>query len=86
MEVGQLGWQSKVRVKGIRSDPSLPQKTMKMPHQYHEYTKLPKGWVMARRKDDEEVQEVWDKQRQALSNCTMLTWTSYPEFLCSKDV
>ena len=44
-------------------------KTTKMPHQFHEYAKLPKGWAMAEVKNDE-VEEVWQKQKKALSNST----------------
>ena len=40
------------------------------------YTKMPKGWVMVEVKDDE-VEEVWEKQKQALSDSITLgrlTW------------
>ena len=44
-------------------------KTTKMPRKFREYAKLPKGWVMAEVRD-EEVEEVWEKQKQALSDST----------------
>ena len=44
-------------------------KTTKMPCKFRKYAKLPKGWVIAEVKD-EEVEEVWTKQKQALSGST----------------
>ena len=53
-----------------------PKKMMKMPRKYHKYAKLPKGWVMAE-VEDNKVEEVWAKQKKALSDSTIpgrLTW------------
>ena len=44
-------------------------KTTKMPRQYRKYAKLPKGWKMAEVEDDE-VEEVWECQKEALSGST----------------
>ena len=41
-------------------------KTTKMPRQYREYAKLPKGWKIAEVEDDK-VEEVWERQKEALS-------------------
>ena len=45
-------------------------KTTKMPSKYRAYTKMPKGWKMEEVEDDE-VEEVWDKQKKALSDSTI---------------
>ena len=45
-------------------------KTMKMPRKYREYAKMPKGWKMEEVEDDE-VEEVWDWQKEALSDYTI---------------
>ena len=42
-------------------------KTTNMPHEFHEYAKLPKGWAITEVRD-EEVEEVWEQQKQALSD------------------
>ena len=42
-------------------------KTTKMPRKYRAYAKMPKGWRMEEVEDDE-VEEVWAKQREALSD------------------
>ena len=44
-------------------------KTTKMPHKYRQHAKIPKGWAMAEVVDDE-VEEVWAKQKKALSDST----------------
>ena len=44
-------------------------KTTKMPRQYRDYAKLPKGWKMEEVVDDE-VEDVWAQQKQALSDST----------------
>ena len=44
-------------------------KTTKMPRKYREYARLPKGWKMEEVVDDE-VEEVWERQREALSDST----------------
>ena len=44
-------------------------RTTKMPRQYREYAKLPKGWKIAEVEDDE-VEEVWERQKEALSGST----------------
>ena len=44
-------------------------KTTKMPRKYREYAKMPKGWKMEE-VEDGKVEEVWDRQREALSGCT----------------
>ena len=47
----------------------MKKKTTKMPRQYRKIAKLPKGWKMAEIEDDE-VEEVWERQREALSSST----------------
>ena len=67
-------------------------KTTKMPRQFREYAKLPKGWAIAEVRD-EEVEEVWAMQKQALSDSTIpgrLTWSAFksthaPCLLSPKD-
>ena len=49
----------------------MTKKTTKMPHKYHAYAKMPKGWKMEEVVDDE-VEEVWEKQKTALSDSTTL--------------
>ena len=44
-------------------------KTTKMPHKYRAYAKMPKGWKMEEVVDDE-VEEVWERQKKALSDST----------------
>ena len=44
-------------------------KTTKMPREYCAYAKMPKGWKMEEVVDNE-VEEVWEKQKQALSDST----------------
>src|SRR3984885_6208698 len=46
------------------------QKTTKMPRQFREYARLPKGWKMAPVEDDE-VEEVWQQQKRDLSDSTI---------------
>ena len=50
-----------------------------MPRKYRAYAKMPKGWRMEEVEDDE-VEEVWDKQKEALSDSTIpgrLTRSAY---------
>ena len=42
-------------------------RTTKMPRKYRDYAKLPKGWKMMEVEDDE-VEEVWARQKEALSD------------------
>ena len=44
-------------------------KMTKMPRKYRQYAKMPKGWKMEEVRDDE-VEEVWDKQKRALFDST----------------
>ena len=44
-------------------------KTTKMPRKYRQYAKMPKGWKMEEVVDNE-VEEVWEKQKKALSDST----------------
>ena len=44
-------------------------RTTKMPRKYRDYAKLPKGWKMEEVVDDE-VEDVWARQKQALSDST----------------
>ena len=55
---------------GTLSMTKKTKKTTKMPHKYREYAKMPKGWKMAEVEDDE-VEEVWGKQKEALSGSTI---------------
>ena len=43
-------------------------KTIKMPQKYCKQAKMPKGWVHIR--EEENVEEVWRKQKEALSAST----------------
>ena len=45
-------------------------KTTKMPRKYRAYAKMPKGWKMEEIEDDE-VAEVWERQKEDLSGCTI---------------
>ena len=40
-----------------------------MPREYRAYAKMPKGWKMEEVVDDE-VEEVWERQKKALSDST----------------
>ena len=54
-------------------------KTTKMPRKYRKYAKMPRGWKMEE-VDDDEVEEVWGKQKEALSDSTIpgrLTRSAY---------
>ena len=52
---------------GTMSTPK--KKTTKMPRKYHQYAKMPKGWKMEEVVDDK-VEEVWERQKKALSDST----------------
>ena len=54
---------------GTSSTTTKTKKTTKMPRKYRAYAKMPKGWKMEEVVDDE-VEEVWAKQKQALSDST----------------
>src|SRR6201996_5665703 len=46
-------------------------KTMKMPRKYREVAKMPRGWAhVVVEEGEEEVEEVWQKQKEVLSGCT----------------
>lgn len=67
----QLGQRSHTTKKDIKWEENLPQKMTKMPRQFHKYAKLPKGWAIARVRDKEEEEIVWNQQKQALSGFTI---------------
>src|ERR1700761_2075019 len=46
-------------------------KTTKMPRKYREVAKMPRGWAhIIVEEGEEEVEEVWQKQKEVLSGCT----------------
>ena len=55
---------------GTSSTTTTTKKTTKMPRKYRKYAKMPRGWKMEE-VDDDEVEEVWDKQKEALSGATI---------------
>ena len=76
MEFCQLACRGRSRSMGTLSTPrdisagtmsTRTKKTTKMPRKYRVHAKMPKGWAMVEVEDDE-VEEVWAKQKKALSD------------------